>query len=88
MAKPAGCKHWVQDGPPLPKTVGFCDLLGTPYASGSKILSVKDYNFNHANLLMVSIKVKATQPWRLDFRFEAHASMHSSGEWMSLTVVR
>jgi hypothetical protein len=24
-----------------PKTVGFCDLLGTPYASVSKIPSVK-----------------------------------------------
>ncbi len=27
--------------PPWPKTVGFCDLLGTPYAPVSKIPSVK-----------------------------------------------
>ena len=34
------CEHWVIDGSPWPKTVGFCDLLGTPYAPVSKILSV------------------------------------------------
>ena len=34
------CEHWVLDGPPWPKMVGFCDLLGTPYAPVSKILSV------------------------------------------------
>ena len=49
---------------------------------------LKPYNCNHANLWRVSTKVKATQPWWLDFRFEAHSSMHSSGEWMLLTVFR
>ena len=29
------------DGPPWPKTDGFCNLLGTPYAPVSKKLSVK-----------------------------------------------
>ena len=29
-----GFEHWVLDGP---KMVGFCDLLGTPYAPVSKI---------------------------------------------------
>ena len=33
-----GFEHWVLDGP---QTVGFCDLLGTPYAPVSKIPSVK-----------------------------------------------
>ena len=37
-------EHWVPDGPPWPKTVGFCDLLGTPYAPGSKIPSVNSHN--------------------------------------------
>ena len=36
-----GVEHWVLDGPPLPKMVEFCDLLGTPYAPVSKIPSVK-----------------------------------------------
>ena len=33
-------------------------------------------------------KVKATQPWPLDFRFEAHLSMHSSKEGMFWIVFR
>ena len=36
-----GFENWVLDGPPCPKMVGFCDLLGTPYAPVSKIPSVK-----------------------------------------------
>ena len=34
-------ENWVLDGPPRTKTVGFCDLLGTPHAPVSKIPSVK-----------------------------------------------
>ena len=37
---------------------------------------------------MLSTKVKATQPWPLDFRFEAHLSMHSSKEGMFWIVFR
>ena len=36
-----GFEHWVLDEPPWPKTVEFCDLLGTAYAPVSKIPSVK-----------------------------------------------
>ena len=36
-----GFEHWALDGPSSPKTVGFCDLLGTPYAPVSKIPPVK-----------------------------------------------
>ena len=32
--------NWLLDGPPWPKMVGFCDLLGTLYAPVLKILSV------------------------------------------------
>ena len=39
MACPV-CEHRILDGPPWPKTVGSCDLLGTPYAPVSKTLSV------------------------------------------------
>ena len=38
-----GFKHWVLVVPPLSQTVGFCDLLGTPYAPVSKLPSVKMY---------------------------------------------
>ena len=36
-----GFEDWVLDGPPGPKMVGFCVLLGTPYAPVSKTPSVK-----------------------------------------------
>ena len=36
-----GFELWVKVGPPWPKTIGFCDLLGAPYAPVSKISSVK-----------------------------------------------
>ena len=37
-----GYEHWVLDGPPISKTVGFCDLLGTPYAPVSEIPNILD----------------------------------------------
>ena len=50
---------------------------------GSKL-----YNSNHSNFEMALTKVKATHPWPLDFRFEAHSSMHSSEDWMFSIVFR
>ena len=41
-----GFEHWVLDGSPSPKMVGFCDLLGTPYAPVSKIAPVKGPSIN------------------------------------------
>ena len=35
-----GFEHWVLEKPSRPKTVEFCDLLGTAYATVSKIPSV------------------------------------------------
>ena len=40
----------------------------------------KLYNGNDSNFEMDLTKVKATHPWPLDFRFEAHSSMHSSDD--------
>ena len=40
----------------------------------------KLYNGNDSNFEMDLTKVKATHPWSLDFRFEAHSSMHSSDD--------
>ena len=37
-------RHWVLDEQPWPKTVEFCDLLGTVYAPVSKIPSVKRWD--------------------------------------------
>ena len=38
-----GFEHWVHTRS-WPKMVGFCDLLGTPYAPVSKIPSVKSFS--------------------------------------------
>ena len=45
-----GFEHWVLDEPFGPKTVEFCDLLGTPYAPVSKIPSVKGISIRVWNM--------------------------------------
>ena len=63
-------------------------IIGLEFISDHISALCSLFGSNHANLLMSSTKVKATQPWSLDFRFEAHSSMHSSGVLMLLTVFR
>ena len=53
-----------------------------------RLLVYKLYNCNHSNFDKALTKVKATQPWLLDFRFEAHSFMHSLNEVMFWIVFR
>ena len=45
-----GFEDWVLDGPPGPKMVEFCVLLGTPYAPVSKIPSVNNFRMKKSIL--------------------------------------
>ena len=49
--KKLGFEHWVLYGPLWPKKVGFCDLLGTPYAPVSKIPPVKSESLNKSLII-------------------------------------
>ena len=68
-----GCEHWLLDGTPWPKTVGFCDLLGTSYAPDSEILSVNDITPNLTQFL-------STFMWR-EIKFVLLRTKEDAGTW-------
>ena len=50
--------YWVLNGPPWPKTNGFCDLLGTPYAPVSNIPYDKNIKLDNMVQFKIGIHTK------------------------------